>query len=127
MTDEYLHRDDQGIAILDGHRQGEDRRGKDERRFYDLFDEQSRFNHRHELLRREPGERRIGPVYSRSDLFYENLSSFIFGGFLIMMGICMLITGLTFLPVVGLYAGVAVIIIGAGFLARSFKANWPRV
>lgn len=125
--DEYLCRDDQGILIRDGRRQGEDRRRDFNRRTHLSFEKDGRFSRRKMWGRREPGERRIGMVYSLIDMFYEHLSSFILGIFLIMMGICMLITGLTFLPVVGLYAGIVVISVGAGFLIRAFRSNWPTV
>lgn len=125
MTDEYIYRDDEGIVLLDGDREGHDRRMSDDRRSLEAFEEYGRFDRRQRPLRREPGERRIGPVHTLTTIFHEHLSSFIIGTFLLVTGVLMLITGLTFLPVIGLYAGVVVIFIGGGFLLKSLSSSWP--
>lgn len=125
MTDDYLYKDNDGFAILDGHRQGRDRRAEDERRTQSVILVDRHRDRRNDLARRHPGERRIGPVFTLLDLFLEHMSSLFIGLFLILTGLCMIMAGLTFLPVLGVFAGVVSIMAGAWFLGRAFRSTWP--
>lgn len=124
MGDEYLKRDQDGIMILDGHRKGGDRRAPVDRRTdsSDIYGVHERRNY---PSRRDLAERRMGPAFSVIDLFYEHLSAFILGFFLILLSIFMMISGLTFLPVIGLFAGIVTLIIGGGLVLRAFSSRWP--
>lgn len=125
MTDEYVLRDDTGITVHGGTRQDGDRRVGEDRRTHSHGMVGPSRNKRHSMARRQPGERRIGPVLTFADLLMENISALFLGLFLIVTGLCMLVTGLTFLPVVGLFAGAATLIIGAWIVIRAFKSRWP--
>lgn len=127
MSDDYLKRDPDGIMILEGQRMGSERREPVDRRSHKPFDVYGIHERRNYPSRRDLGERRVGPVLSLTDLFYEHLSAFILGFFLILLGLCMMITGLTFMPVIGIFAGFATLIIGGGFIVRAFSSRWPSV
>jgi hypothetical protein len=126
MVDEYLHTDNQGIIIIEGHRNGLDRRSVRDRRGHLPLSARAPHDRRHQIFRRDPGERRVGAVLSMQDLLNEKLSSLVIGVFLCVLGICMMITGLTFLPIIGIYVGIAAMVVGAGFLGQSFRSRWPK-
>ena len=126
MNDDYLKKDRDGIIILDGRRRGGDRRKRFDRREFP-FDMYGIHDKRQHRARRDARERRIGPVYSRADLFLEHLSDFILGCFLMLAGVFMVISGLTFMPVIGLFAGVVVLFIGSMFCFQAFRSTWPSV
>ena len=127
MSDEYLVRDEECVMILDGKRTGEERRSLMDRRYRNTYHRVGPLDRRRYTTRRKPGERRIGMVYAKADLFYEHLSAFVLGFFMILLGLCMIITGLTFMPLIGILAGIMTIFIGAGCVVRAFRAGWPDI
>ncbi|BCS96611.1 hypothetical protein DSLASN_22430 [Desulfoluna limicola] len=104
MEDVYIVRDEKRIMALRGHRSGEQRRqvGPSPRL--------KKFGSKLLKNRRDTSDRRHKAVLSFRDRLFERISCLTNGIALLAVGLFFFLTGLTFLPIVGLFVGGYIII-----------------
>lgn len=104
MEDIYIVRDEKSITALRGHREGGARREVDSGSKVRKHGEKIFEN------RRLSSERRYAPKLSFKDKFFERMSCIVNGMALLVVGLFFVLTGLTFLPIIGLFIGGYIII-----------------
>lgn len=104
MEDTYVVRDEKRIIVMPGHRSGEQRR--------QIGPAQKLTKYGQKILknRRDRTERRHKVALSFKERLFERLSCLTNGLVLLGVGLFFLLTGLTFLPIVGVIVGGYVII-----------------
>lgn len=120
MGDEYVKRDDKGIVVLDGNRSGKERRNVEDRRRKWGLREGVDEDLRRPGLRRVLRDRRVMSVLSFRDKVYEKGSCVVIGLFLLFLGLFSILTGLTFLPILGVYVGVFLVVTSFYFMAEAW-------
>ncbi len=122
MKDEYVFRNDGGIAVLAGIRSGVNRRQERDRRIESakgIYDTNI-VNKRILKNRRQIPDRRIISADTLYRIWLDNkTSAIIIGMVLFMIGISFLIMGVTFFPVIGVVIGLLLV---AGACAVMFSA-----
>jgi len=104
MEDMYTIRDEKRVVTLMGHRTGVQRRG------IGPAPQLREYGSKIFRNRRDITERRHKRVLSFKERLFERISSLTNGIALLAVGLFFLLTGLTFLPVVGLIVGGYIII-----------------
>ncbi|WP_300669551.1 hypothetical protein [Desulfoluna sp.] len=104
MEDMYTLRDEKKVVVLRGKRSG------DQRRVIGPGAMLRKYGRKIMTNRRNLNERRHTTAVSFEDRMYERISSLTNGIALLAIGIFFLLTGLTFLPVVGIIVGGYIII-----------------
>lgn len=112
MEDMYTLRDEKRVVTLRGHRTGDQRRRIGPAPQLREYGSKIFRNRRHATERRHP--RTLTP----RERFFERLSSLTNGIALLAVGLFFLLTGLTFLPVVGIIVGGYIIIKGFFVMAE---------
>ncbi|GEM_PF-3225557 len=113
MEDVYIVRDEKRIMALKGHRSG------DQRRQVGPAPRLKKFGTRLLKNRRDTSERRHKTALSFKDRLFERLSCLTNGIALLAVGLFFLLTGLTFLPIVGILIGGYIIIQSIIVMAES--------
>lgn len=113
MEDTYIVRDEKRIIAFKGHRSG------DQRRQVGPSPRLKKFGSKLLKNRRDRAERRHTEALSFTDRLFERLSCLVNGIALLAVGLFFLLTGLTFLPIVGLIVGGYIIIQSIIVIAES--------
>jgi len=108
--DEYVKRDDTGIAVVCGNRSGLERRDhKAAEANHEIIPEVEL----EPISRRKMTDRRKDVELTHKMLVFEKAGPVTLGIVIVFLGLFFTLTGLTFLPIGGLYIGLFCIIAGA--------------